>query len=151
MLIAIELLVLAFCAALWAPDTLIGNTMRAMLIDAPAKAYRRATLLQMIVGLIVLFSLAAFLIVAPEWITLFGFGDLASYLDVGLILLLTSAAERLKSPCVRMVRFARDITARVVARWGRARGRNRLSRPRRPKALPTSDDDGGAEWDWAFV
>jgi len=150
-LIAIELLVLALCTALWAPDTLIGKTLRAILIDAPAKACRRATPLQMIVGLIVLFSLAAFVIGAPEWIALFGLGDLASYLDVGLILLVTSAAAHLKSPLARVVRFARDVSARVVARCGRIRGRNRLSRPRRPKAPPTPDDDGEAEREWAFA
>ena len=53
MLIAAELLLLALCAALWAPDTPIGKSLRVVLIDAPAKTLSRATPLKVIIGLFV--------------------------------------------------------------------------------------------------
>lgn len=146
-MIGLELLILALVAALWAPDALIGKTLRHVLIDAPANAYRRATPLRAAVGFIVFFGLIAFVLAAPEWTALFGIGDLAAYLDVGVILLLTSVVGRLKSLLVRVVLFAHHFTARVGARMQR---RIRSSRPRKPRTPPTTDDDG-ADWGWAFA
>lgn len=150
-MIAIGLLFLALCVALWARDTFIGKAFRAMLTDASHNAYGRMTPLRVVVGLIVFVGLIAFVIGAPEWIALFGLADLASYLDVGVILLLASTAAALRSPIARAVRFVRSRAARAVAPWHRFLARSRAPRRRKPKPPRPSEDDGGAEWEWAFA
>ena len=150
MLIAAELLLLALCAAVWAPGTLIGKSLRVVLIDAPAKTLSRATPLKMIVGLIVFFALVVFIFGAPELVALMGLSDLYFYLDITVISMLMSTAVRLKSVLAYAIRLVRGIAARDSPQWKRAGPRNRLSHPRRPKS-PPSDDEGGAEWGWAFT
>jgi cobalamin biosynthesis protein CobD/CbiB len=148
-LIAAELLLLALCAALWAPDTLIGKSLR-VLVDAPVKTLSRATPLKVIIGLIVFLVLAVFIIGAPELVAIMGLSDLYFYLDITVISLLMSTSVRLKSVLTDAIRLVRGIAARDIPRWKRAGPRNRLSHPRRPKS-PPSDDEGGAEWGWAFT
>jgi hypothetical protein len=150
MLIAAELLLLALCAAVWAPDTLIGKSLRVVLIDAPAKTLSRATPLKMIIGLIVFLSLVVFIFGAPELVVLMGLSDLYFYLDITVISILMSMAVRLKSVLAYAIRLVRGIAARDILQRKRAGPRNRLSHPRRPKS-PPSDDEGGAEWGWAFT
>ncbi len=149
MLIAAELLLLALCAALWAPDTLIGKSLRVVLIDAPAKTLSRATPLKVIIGLIVFLSLLVFIFGAPELVALMGLSDLYFYLDITVISILMNTAVRSKSVLAYAIRLVR-IAARKIPQWKRAGPRNRLSHPRRPKS-PPSDDEGGAEWGWAFT
>ncbi len=129
MWIVAELFLLALCAACWAPDTRTGKFLRTILIDAPADAFSRATPLKVIVWLCVFAIVAAFVIAAPEWIAMFGFGDFVAYVDVGVILLLLSAVERSKLPLVRAVRLARHIGAHHIARRIRGRRARRLPRP----------------------
>jgi cobalamin biosynthesis protein CobD/CbiB len=149
-LIAAELLLLALCAALWAPDTPIGKAVRNVLIDLPAKTLSRATPLKVIVGLIVFLALVAFIVSAPELVAIMGLGDLSIYLDFTIISLLVSTAARLKSVLAYAIRLIRGIAQSNIPQWRRAGRRNRLSHPRRPKS-PPSDDEGGAEWGWAFT
>jgi hypothetical protein len=149
-LIAAELLRLALCAALWAPDTPIGKTLRVALIDAPAKALSRATPLKVIVGLIVFLILVVLVVGAPELVAMIGLSDLSIYLDITVISILMSTAVRLKSVLAYAIRPVRGIAARVIAQWNRARASDRLSHPRGPKS-PPSDDEGRAEWGWAFT
>jgi hypothetical protein len=149
-LIAAELLLLALCAALWAPDTPIGKSLRVVLIDRPAKTLSRATPLKVIVGLTVFLALIAFIISAPELVAIMGLSDLYFYLDITVISILMSTAVRLKSVVAYAIRLVRGIAARDIPQWKRAGPRSRLSHPRRPKS-PPSDDEGGAEWDWAFT
>jgi len=149
-LIAAELLLLALCAALWAPDTSIGKSLRVVLIDAPAKTLSRATPLKVIIGLFVFLALVVFIIGAPELVTIMGLGDLYFFLDFTVISILMGTAVRLKSVLAYAIRLVRGIAARDIPRWKRAGPRNRLPHPRRPKA-PPSDDEGGAEWRWAFT
>jgi len=149
-LIASELLLLALCAVLWAPDTPIGKLLRIVLIDRPAKTLNRATPLKVIVGLIVFLALVAFIISAPELVAIMGLSDLSIYLDFTIISILMSAAVRLKSVLAYAIRLGRGIAARNIPRWKWAGPRNRHSHPRRPKS-PPSDDEGGAEWGWAFT
>jgi cobalamin biosynthesis protein CobD/CbiB len=149
-LIAAELLLLALCAALWAPDTPIGKSLRVVLIDRPAKTLSRATPLKVIIGLIVFLALVAFIISAPEFVAIMGLGDLYLHLDITVISILMSTAVRLKSVLAYATRLVRGIAARDIPRWKRAGPRNRLSHPRRPKS-PPSDDDSGTEWGWAFT
>jgi cobalamin biosynthesis protein CobD/CbiB len=150
MLIAAELLLLALCAALWAPDTPIGKSLRVVLIDRPAKTLNRATPLKVIVGLIVFLALVAFIISAPELVAIMGLGDLSIYLDFTIISILMSAAVRLKSVFAYAIRLVRGIAARDIPRWKRAGPRNRLSHPRRPQS-PPSENESGPEWGWAFT
>jgi hypothetical protein len=147
-LIAAELLLLALCAALCAPDTPIGKSLRVWLIDAPAKTLSRATPLKVIIGLFVFLALVVFIIGAPELVTIMGLGDLYFYLDFTVISILMGTAVRLKSVLAYAIRLVRGIAARKIPQWKRAGPRNRLSHPRRPKS-PPSDDEGGAEWGWA--
>jgi len=120
-----------------------------LLIDASAKANWRTTPLKIIVRLIVIAALVAFAIYAPEWIMLFGVGDLMMYLDVGVILLLISVADHGRSFFARVVRFSGNIARSVVARWNRRRGRTRVSHLRKPKSLSSDDDEAG--YGWAFA
>jgi hypothetical protein len=148
-LIATGLLLLALCTALWVPDTPIGRSLRVVLIDAPARALSRATPLKVIIGLIVFLTLVVFIFGAPELVALMGLGDLYFYLDITVVSILMSTAVRLKSVPAYAIRLVR-IAAHKIPRWKRAGPRNRLSHPRRPKS-PPSDDEGGAEWGWAFT
>jgi cobalamin biosynthesis protein CobD/CbiB len=141
---------MALCAVLWAPDTLIGKSLRSMLIDLPAKMLSRATPLKVIVGLFVFVALVAFIFSAPELVALMGISDLSIYLHFTIISLLMSTAIRLKSALGYAIRLVRGIAARDIRQRKRAGSRNRLSHPRRPKS-PPSDNEGGAEWGWAFA
>jgi cobalamin biosynthesis protein CobD/CbiB len=149
-LIAAELLLLALCVVLWAPDTPIGKSLRVVLIDRPAKTLSRATPLKVIIGLIVFLALVGFIISAPELVAIMGISDLSIYLDITIISILMSTAVRLKSVLAYAIRLVRGIAARDIRQWKRAGPRNRLSHPRRPKS-PPSDDEGDAEWGWAFT
>jgi hypothetical protein len=147
MLIAAELLLMALCAALWAPDTPIGKSLRAALFDISAKTL---TPRKAIIGLIVLFALIGFIISAPELVAIMGLGDLYFYLDITVISILMSTAVRLKSVLAPAIRLVRSIAARDIRQSKRAGPRNRVSHPRRPKS-PPSDDEGGPRWGWAFT
>jgi hypothetical protein len=149
-LIAAELLLLALCAALWAPDTPIGKSLRVVLIDAPAKTLSHATPLKVIIGLIVFFALVVFIIGAPELVALMGLGDLYFYLDITVISILMNTAVRSKSVLAYAIRLVRGIALRKIPQWKRSGPRNRLLRLRRPKS-PPSDEEGGVEWGWAFT
>ena len=149
-MIAAELLLVALSAALLAPDTPIGKSLRVVLIDRPAKTLSHATLLKVIVGLIVFLALVAFILSAPELVAIMGLSDLSLYLDITIISILMNTAVRLKSVLAYAIRLVRGIAARDIPRSKRAGPRNRLSHPRRPKS-PPSDDEGGAEWGWAFT
>jgi hypothetical protein len=144
MLIVAELLVLAFWAALRAPDTRIGRLLRALLIDTPTQAFRRVTPIKMIVGVIVFLGLGAIMIGAPEFFAIMSLGDLSLYLDITVITLLLSAALRVKSALSHAIPLGRNIAARIITRRNRARARSRVSRPRR--LLPLDDEP-----DWAYA
>ena len=150
MLIAAELLLMALCATLWAPDTPIGKSLRVVLIDAPAKALSRATPLKVIIGLIVFLALVVFIFGAPELIALMGLSDLYFYLDITVISILMNTAVRSKSVLAYAIRLVRGIAGRKIPQLKRAGPRNRLSRLHRPRS-PLSDDEGDAEWGWAFT
>jgi hypothetical protein len=149
-LIAAGLLLLALCAILWAPDTPIGKSLRTALIDTPAKTLSCSTPLKVIVGVIVSFTLVVFIFGAPELVALMGLSDLYFYLDITVISILMNTAVRSKSVLAYANRLVRGIAARKIPQWKRAGPRNRLSHLRRPKS-PPSDDEGGAEWGWAFI
>jgi cobalamin biosynthesis protein CobD/CbiB len=149
-LIAVELLLMALFVVLFAPDTPIGKSLRVMLIDAPAKTLSRATPRKVIIGLIVFLALVIFIISAPELVAIMGLSDLSIYLDITIISILMNTAIRLKSVLAYAIRLVRGIATRDIPQRKRARSRNRLSHPRRPKS-PPSDDEGGAEWGWAFT
>jgi hypothetical protein len=149
-LIAAELLLMAFCVVLWAPDTLIGKSLRVALIDFPAKTLSHATPLKVIVGLIVFFALAVFIFGAPELVALMGLSDLSIYLDFTIISILMSTAVRLKSVLGGAIRLVRGIAPGGIPRWKRSGPRNRLSHPRRSKSSPPNDE-GGAEFGWTFA
>ena len=150
MWIAAELLLVAVCAAYWAPDTRIGKFLRTILVDTPADAFSRATPLKVMVWLIVFVVVAAFVLGAPEWIAMFGFGDFVAYIDVTVLLLLVSAIERAKLPLVRAVRVVRHTGANHIGRWVRGRRRRRLRR-RSGSKTPPADNDGPASWGWSFA
>jgi cobalamin biosynthesis protein CobD/CbiB len=150
-LIVAELLLMALCAALWAPDTLIGKSLRDVLIDLPAKTLSRASPLKVIVGLLVFLALVAFIFSAPELVAIMGLGDLSIYLDFTIISILMSTAVRLKSVLAYAIRLVRSIAARGIPQRKRVGSRDRLSHPRRPKSPPSDDEGDAAEWGWAFA
>jgi len=121
-LIAAELLLVALCAALLAPDTPIGKSLRVVLIDRPAKTLSHATPLKMIVGLIVFLALVAFILSAPELVAIIGLSDLSLYLDITIISILMNTAVRSKSVLAYAIRLVRGIAARTF-RKGSGRGR----------------------------
>jgi len=150
MLLVTELLVLAFVAAVWAPDTPLGKNLRTVLIEAPAQALKRATPLKIIVGLIVFLGLVAFVLGAPEIVAMIGLGDLSIYLDFTVVVILLSVVARLKSTVIHTVGLSRAVVARVIARANRTKARNRRPRMSRPK-LPSSTDENAPHWAWAFA
>jgi cobalamin biosynthesis protein CobD/CbiB len=149
-LIVAELLLMALCTALWAPDTLIGKSLRDVLIDLPAKTLSRATPLKVIVGLLVFLALVAFTFSAPELVAIMGLGDLSIYLDFTIFSILMSTAIRLKSVLAYAIRLVRRTAALGIPQRKRVGSRDRLSHPRRPRS-PPSDDEDDAEWGWAFA
>jgi hypothetical protein len=149
MLIVLEMLILAVLAVLLSLYTPIGKAVRALSIDAASKANWRTTLLKIIVRLIVIVGLAVFIIWAPEWIMLFGLGDLTIYLDAGVIVLLISVAAHGRSSFARVVQFAGNTARSLVTRWNRRRGRTRVSRLRKRKSPSPNDDEAG--YGWAFA
>jgi hypothetical protein len=150
MLIATGLLLLVLCTVLWARDTPIGKSLRVVLIDAPAKILIRTTPLKMALGLVVFLVLIVFIFGAPELVALMGLSDLYFYLDFTIVAMLINTAVRLKSVLACSIRLLRRRAPREIPQWKRAGSRNRLSRPRRPKSLPSADE-GGPEWGWAFA
>ena len=150
MLIVLNLLFLALCAAVLAPGTRIGKFIRDVLIDAPAYALKRKVLFKTIVGLIVFCVLTAIVIGAPEWIVAFGLTDLAYYLDIGVVLLLVSAVTYLKPSFARSTQTLRRIFAQAVSGSNRIRRFGRAIRARKPRVPPS--DDGEIETPvWAFA
>lgn len=150
LMIMAELLLLALIAAVCAPDTPLGKTLRAALIETPARALARATPLKMITGLIVFVMLMAILLSAPEWYAIMGGADLWLYFDVAVVTMLAGSAARLKSAALQLVRLSRAMAAGAAARSSRSRGRDRHPRPRRAK-LPPSSDEAEPGWDWTIA
>jgi hypothetical protein len=150
MFLVAELLLLAFAVAVFAPNTPLGKTLHAVLIDAPTKALERATPLKVITGLIVCLILVALMVSAPEWIAIMGIGDLWIYFDIAVVSMLVGSAVRLKYAAIQVIQVSRAIAAGVVARSNRIRGRSRHLHLRRPK-LPSSTDEVEPQWDWAIA
>jgi hypothetical protein len=147
MFLVAELLIVALAAAVFVPDTPLGKTLRAVLIDAPAKALEQATPFKAITGLIVFLILVALMVGAPEWIAIMGLGDLWIYFGIIIAATLTGSASRLKYAALQV---SRAIAACVMARSSRVRGRRRNLRVRRPK-LPPSGNEVEPQWDWAIA
>jgi hypothetical protein len=150
MFLMVEVLVLSFAAAVYAPNTPLGKMVRAALIEAPVKVLKRATPLKVIAGLIVFLIFVAFMFGAPEWIALMGAGDLWIYLDITVVTMLVGSAARLKYVAIQAIQVSRAIVAGAVTRFNRIGAYGRRLRLRRPK-LPLSSDETGPEWDWAIA
>jgi len=150
LMLMLELLSLALAAAVFAPDTPLGKSFRAALIDAPAKALARTTKLKMITWLIVAVIMVAILLSAPEYFAMMGGADLWIYFDITVVTMLVSSAVRLKSGALQIIRMSRAMAAGVAARSTRMRGRSRHPRQRRAKLAPSSDE-GEPQWDWAIA
>jgi hypothetical protein len=149
LMLMLELLILALAAAVFAPHTPLGKSLRAALIDTPAKALARATPLKIVTGLIVAVILVAILLSAPEYFAIMGGADLWVYFDITVVTMLVSSAVRLKSGALHIIRVSHAM-AGVAARATRMRGRSRHLRPRRAKPAPASDE-GEPQWDWAIA
>lgn len=143
MLIVAEFLLIALCVLLWAPGTPIGKALRTTLIEDPAEVLRRLTPWRLVVGLMVFLFLLAFAIGAPEWIAMFGFVDMATYLDIAVILILISANTRVRLYFIQATRLVHRITSHIVSRRTMARRRRTRLHNYRSKT-PSSDGDGEA-------
>jgi hypothetical protein len=140
MLLMTELLLLALAFLAWAPDTQLGKTLRAWLIDAPARAITDLTLAKVVVGAIVLVCLVGWAISAPELVAMIGFGDLAVYLDAAVIAVLLSATERLRVAREPAIRLSRIILGRFLTWITGSRTRQTRLRRQKPRPSGTSDD-----------
>jgi hypothetical protein len=149
-LLMTEMFLLALAVVAWAPDTLLGKSLRAWLIEAPVRALSNLSPAKIIVGAVVFVWLIGMALSAPELVALIGFGDLSVYLDAVVIALLISAAARLKFVLGHTLRASQNIAARFIARTNGNSGRDRQPRRHRPK-LPQSSDDVDPHGDWAFA
>ena len=141
MLLMIEIFLLALAVVALAPDTPLGKTLRAWLIDAPVRATAKLTPAKIVIGTIVFLCLIGMALSAPELVAMIGFGDLAVYLDAAVIAALVAAAARLRFVLAPTVRLSRNLSARFIGRRNRRKSRNRRSRRHRPLLPPSFDED----------
>ena len=150
MLLMIELFLLTFAVIALAPDTTLGEALRVWLIETPARALSRLTILKAVVGLIVIACLIGWAVSAPELVAMVGVGDMSLYLDAAVIAMLVSAITRLKFVLTQAIRVGQKVTEHVVGRSNRNGARDRRPRQRRRKPPRSSDDVDPLE-DWAFA
>ncbi len=160
-------LILLACAALIAivalPDTPLGETLKHLLIEAPARQLSRLTpgRIITILGVMIAGVLVA-LVFETEGLTLFGLAlpegfawaamfDIATLLDLFAAVAMLAATARLgavKDAVRSLWKRARDwAVRRIIPATPRPRPR-RQRRIRRPASRPSSLDDGPA---WAFA
>jgi hypothetical protein len=155
------LIATALAVALLSPDTAAGKLLQDLLIELPSRQLAKLTPARIVVGALVMAAIAAFIafgktdglmLVArsvPEAINLFAAFDVATYVDVIGILLLTVAALKMRAA----FRASCAVAARSW-RWllrGAKRlhfSRHRAMRRRRQtrKAVPQPSDDDDRGW-----
>lgn len=145
MLLVIETFLLVLAAMAFAPDTPLGKSLHAWLIETPVRATANLTPAKIIVGLIVFVCLIGWAMSAPELVAMIGFSDLAAYLDVAVIAMLLTAIARLRFVLEHTIRLSRNLSARVIARSTRSKARNRQARRQRPKLPPSANEDDPLE------
>jgi energy-converting hydrogenase Eha subunit C len=145
MLLVMEIFLLALAVMAFAPDTPLGKSLRAWMIEIPARATAKLTPAKIIVGAIVFVFLIGWAMSAPEVVAMIGFGDLAAYLDLAVIAMLLTAIARLKFVLGHTIRLSRTLSARFIARSTRSKARNRQSRRQRPKLPPSADENDPME------
>ena len=150
MLVMMEIFLLALAVVAFAPDTPLGKTLRAWLIDAPVRAAAKLTPANIVIGAIVLVCLIGMAVSAPELVAMIGFGDLAVYFDAVVIAALVAAATRMRFVLAYTVRLSRNLSARFIARRNGHKSRPRQSRRHRP-LLPSSSNDDDPLGDLVFA
>jgi hypothetical protein len=145
MLLMMEIFLLALAVMAFAPDTPIGKSLRAWMIEIPARATGKLTPAKIIVGVIVFVFLIGWAMSAPELVAMIGFGDLAAYLDFAAVAMLLAAVARLKFVLGHTIRLSRTLSARFISRSTRRKARNRRARRPRPKLPPSADEDDPLE------
>jgi hypothetical protein len=150
MLLVTAIFLLALAVMAFAPDTPCGKSLRAWMIEFPARKTAELTPAKIIVGLIVFVFLIASALYAPELVAMIGFGDLAAYLDFVVLAMLLTAVARLRFVLERTIRLSRTLSERVIARSMRSKSRNRQARRQRPK-LPAPADEDHPLAGWAFA
>jgi hypothetical protein len=140
MLLVIEVFLLALAVMAFAPDTPLGRSLRAWMIEIPARATAKLTPAKIVVGVIVFVFLIGWAVSAPEIVAMIGFGDLAAYLDVAVIAMLLTAIARVRFVLEHTIRLSRNLSARIIARSTMSNARNRQARRQRPKLPPSADD-----------
>ncbi len=150
MLLMVEIFLLALAVVAFAPDTPLGKTLRAWLVDAPVRAAAKLTPAKIVIGAIVFVCLIGMALSAPELVAMIGFGDLAVYLDAAIIAALVAAATRFKFVLAHTMRLNRTLSARFITRRNAHRSRHRRSRRHRP-SLPSSSDEDEPLGDLVFA
>jgi energy-converting hydrogenase Eha subunit C len=145
MLLVMEIFLLALAVMAFAPDTPLGKSLRAWMIEIPARATAKLTPAKIIVGAIVFVFLIGWAMSAPEVVAMIGFSDLAAYLDLAVVAMLLAAIARLKFVLGHTIRLSRTLSARFIARSTRSKARNRQSRRQRPKLPPSADENDPME------
>src|SRR6516225_7862964 len=114
MLLMIELFLLTFAVIALAPDTTLGEALRVWLIETPARALSRLTILKAVVGLIVIACLIGWAVSAPELVAMVGVGDMSLYLDAAVIAMLVSAITRLKFVLTQAIRVGQKLRSMLL-------------------------------------
>jgi hypothetical protein len=147
------LLLLAYVAAVLAPDTKWGEILREGLIDFPARVLNgltpQRTIIGLIVFLIVVGTLSGASFGSPEWLA-FGFADLSFYIDIAVMAMLMRATVRLKPIIMHTKRSSQSIAARLTLLLRRTGTPHRRPHARRAKP-PSSTDESEPASGWAFA
>ncbi len=150
----IGLLCAAFAMPLLFPRTPFGVWFKRLLVDRPAAFLARVTLIKVLLLLVMVVASIAFIQAFPAELAWLAAADVATYVEIVAMLLLTAASGLIRSSCLRL--------ASIAARLGQwsiqpirafdARGRAR-SQPRRPRLpRPRRADDGDApSWGLAYA
>jgi hypothetical protein len=141
MLLVIEIFILALAVMAFAPDTPLGKSLHAWMVEAPVRAAAKLTPAKIIIGTIVLVCLIGWTMSAPELVLMIGFGDLAAYLDIAVVAMLLTTIGRLRFVLEHTVRLSQNLSARVIAGLAGSRAGGRQARRQRSKLLPSADED----------
>ena len=137
-----ELLLLLFWGAALAPDSALGQ----WLIERPARWLAALTPRRAAVCVVSAALVLAFIVAAPEMVSLFGLVDFSLLMDVAALGLVVGAGARV-SAARESLRRLPAMVLRSVLSAARPRGR-RLRRRSAPRPSRADDTDGPA---WAFA
>lgn len=131
--------------AIFRRDTWLGRELHRVLVEVPAQSLNRGPIvvIAQVVALMVLYSVA---FTAPELMVIAGTVDLALFVELGAILLVTRAGGWMRNSRT-LVAYARDVVSNRLRslRIG-PRRTSRAPRTRKPRKLPPKHGEPDQSW-----